>query len=61
MIRHPNATNKAAISGGATTEPIEAPALNNPCAMARSLIGNHSALLFTAPGQFPASEIHKYF
>ena len=32
-------------------------ALKIPCAIARSLIGNHSPLLFTAPGQFPASPI----
>lgn len=57
VILHPNATNRAAIRGGATTDPIEAPALNKPCAIALSFIGNHSALLFTAPGQLPASEI----
>jgi len=34
---------------------MDAPALKIPCAMARSLTGNHSPLLFTAPGQFPAS------
>ena len=37
--------------------PIEAPELNKPWAKARSLAGNHSALPFVAPGQFPASAI----
>ncbi|MNE72737.1 hypothetical protein D3C80_1687040 [compost metagenome] len=45
------------MKSGAITFPMEAPALKIPCAMARSFSGNHSALLFTAPGQFPASEI----
>ena len=45
-----------AINGGAITDPIDAPALNKPWAMARSLIGNHSALLLTPPGQLPASD-----
>src|SRR5882724_110152 len=44
-----------AINGAATTEPNEAPAPNMPCAIALSFAGNHSALLFVAPGQLPAS------
>ena len=36
---------------------IEAPELNKPCAKALSLVGNHSAFAFAAPGQFPASAI----
>src|SRR5687767_15593813 len=51
----PNAIYKPAINGAATTEPREAPAPKIPCAIARSLAGNHSALLFVAPGQLPAS------
>ena len=35
--------------------PIAAPELNIPCAKARSLTGNHSALALAAPGQLPAS------
>jgi hypothetical protein len=35
--------------------PIAAPELKIPCAKARSLIGNHSALALVAPGQLPAS------
>ena len=35
--------------------PTEAPELKIPWASARSLMGNHSALLLVAPGQFPAS------
>ena len=35
--------------------PIAAPELNIPCANARSLVGNHSALALVAPGQLPAS------
>ena len=34
---------------------MDAPALKIPWAIARSFTGNHSPLLFTAPGQFPAS------
>ena len=34
---------------------MEAPALKMPCATARSLTGNHSALALVAPGQLPAS------
>ena len=54
---HPKATNSAPIINGAITEPTDAPALNSPCAIALSFIGNHSALLLTAPGQLPASEM----
>src|SRR5687767_7168718 len=54
---HPNARYNPAINGAATTEPNEAPAPKMPCAIALSLAGNHSALLFVAPGQFPASLI----
>ena len=35
--------------------PIAAPELKIPWASARSLLGNQSALLLAAPGQFPAS------
>ena len=34
---------------------MAAPAPNIPCAIALSFEGNHSALLFVAPGQLPAS------
>ena len=40
---------------GETIPPIAAPELKIPWAKARSLVGNHSALAFAAPGQFPAS------
>lgn len=41
--------------GAATTLPIEAPELKIPCANALCFAGNHSPLLFTAPGHNPAS------
>ena len=44
-----------ATSGNAITPPIEAPVLKIAIAMARSFCGNHSAITFAAPGQFPAS------
>ena len=53
--RQPYAPKSSAIVGAAIIEPIPAPALKIPCARARSLTGNHSALFFTAPGQLPAS------
>ncbi|MNV34358.1 hypothetical protein D3C71_1257710 [compost metagenome] len=53
--RQPSHRNSTAISGADTIAPIDAPALNTPCAKARSRAGNHSALAFTAPGQAPAS------
>ena len=39
--------------------PIAAPELKIPCAKARSLVGNQSALLLAAPGQLPASATPK--
>ena len=39
--------------------PMAAPELKMPCAKARSLIGNHTALALVAPGQFPASDTPK--
>ena len=50
---------KKAIIGNAMIPPMAAPELNRPCASARSLVGNHSALPFVAPGQLPASAIPK--
>ncbi len=50
-----NDSNRLETIGAATIEPMAAPELKIPCAKPRSLIGNHSALFFTAPGQFPAS------
>ena len=43
------------MAGAETIAPIDAPALNTPCANARSRAGNHSALALTAPGHAPAS------
>ena len=40
---------------GARIEPTEVEALNRPCASARSLVGNHSALDLVVPGHGPAS------
>ena len=39
--------------------PIAAPELKIPCAKALSLVGNHSAFPFVAPGQLPASATPK--
>ncbi len=44
-----------AINGIETIPPMAAPELKIPWARARSLVGNHSALLLAAPGQLPAS------
>ena len=44
-----------ATRGNAITPPIEAPPLKIAIAIARSFCGNHSAITFAAPGQFPAS------
>ena len=41
--------------GKATIPPMAAPELKSPWANARSLVGNHSAFPFAAPGQLPAS------
>jgi hypothetical protein len=35
--------------------PIFEPELKMPVARARSFFGNHSAMVFTAPGKLPAS------
>src|SRR3954447_2533042 len=43
------------ISGGARMEPIAAPLLKIAMPKARSRMGNHSATVLAAPGQFPAS------
>ncbi|MNE71766.1 hypothetical protein D3C80_1676660 [compost metagenome] len=56
VIFHPNAIYNKAMIGADITEPKEAPAPKIPCAIALSFAGNHSALLFVAPGQLPASE-----
>ena len=55
VARQPKVVNKNAMSGAEIIAPIEAPALNIPCANARSFVGNHSAFDFAAPGQLPAS------
>ena len=46
--------------GAAITEPRDAPAPKIPWAMARSFAGNHSALLFVAPGQHEKEDDHAY-
>src|SRR5690606_4132279 len=53
---HPKARYSKTMIGAETTEPKLAPAPKIPCAIARSFGGNHSALLFVAPGQFPDSK-----
>ena len=40
--------------------PIAAPELKIPCAKARSLVGNHSALPLAAPGQLKISNNYLY-
>src|SRR5438067_5505021 len=55
VVRQPYARLSQTISGGATVEPIAAPLLKIAIPNARSRIGNHSATVLAAPGQFPAS------
>src|SRR5205085_11732134 len=55
VVRQPYARLSQTISGGATIDPIAAPLLKIAMPKARSRIGNHSATVFAAPGQFPAS------
>src|SRR5690606_11873266 len=52
----PKARYNKTIIGAEITDPKLAPAPKIPWAIARSLGGNHSALLFVAPGQLPASK-----
>src|ERR1035437_2502314 len=53
--RQPNSNCNAMIRGGAMTDPIATPLLNTAIPKARSRTGNHSAITFAEPGQFPAS------
>ncbi len=52
---HPYASVMTGTISGVSSAPIFVPALKMPVANARSLRGNHSATVFTAPGKFPAS------
>jgi hypothetical protein len=53
--RQPNRSARTGTRSGASTAPTFDPALNTPVASARSRRGNHSAVVFTAAGKFPAS------
>src|SRR5210317_985098 len=55
----PNQIKNSPTIGAETMPPMAAPELKIPCARARSLIGNHSALALVAPGQLPASDTPK--
>jgi hypothetical protein len=53
--RQPHDEASQAMRGGDNAPPTAAPVLKMPMPSARSRGGNHSAIDFAAPGQFPAS------
>ncbi len=53
--RQPQTVASQAMNGGESAPPTAAPVLKIPMPSARSRTGNHSAIAFAAPGQFPAS------